>query len=518
MASSQKHAGKILVPWFNTNEWKHVYDSIFSESTTHASKLRALELLLMWKTRTPRLPSGVEGTLIILDAILQDEEHISEETLRNLYGTAIMRFLNLCGASGDKQGTFYRTAKQNNLPDWLIDLRHDIAHDQIVPSRDMLERGLEVCLDWLKREYWKKQEASITDYVISFNPDRKIEVAMKLYCQINLIQYLNNSKSLIQLDDQTLMEKFEIIKDIVLIDLNMHIKDVAALLLEALNSYITSVNTNGELISEAVLESGSLFSMEIFKDFSETIPNDFVNIWEPLLNLLYRKNMLIAFIKKLISIINSGTLESSTKVVASLWLTEILRGLVLTKNIYDAYYKSPNHHELNKNLEKVTLKNTIQNENLELRQVLDFNIDYYEDICQDLDAVTLNVIENASSFSSQLMQYILRLRGLSECSADNVKEIIAKYVCPGNVNETRLEDHPNLTESSLQASPNNAEMLNVVLDEDGTQLSTDTIECSDTNNSKEIYRRVEDTSIFEGCPLGVFKDQFRDNNPLLHFQ
>ncbi|KAF2881832.1 hypothetical protein ILUMI_24333 [Ignelater luminosus] len=517
MTSPQKHSGKILVPWFNTNEWKYVYNLIFNESNTHISKPRALQLLHMWKARTPRLPSGVEGTLIILEAMVQDEEHISEETLRVLYGAAIMRFLNLCGACGDKQGTFYRTAKQNNLPDWLIDLRHDIAHDQIVPSRGMLEIGLEVCLDWLKREYWEKQEAGMTDYVISFNPDRKIEVAMKLYCQINLIQYLDKSKSLIELDDQTLMEKFEIIKDIVLIDSSMHIKDAAALLLKALNSYITSANTNGELISEAVLESGSLFSMEIFKDFSETIPNDFVNIWEPLLNLLYGKNMLIQLIKKLIDIIGSDTLEKPKKRVASLWLTEILGGLVLTKNIYDAYHKLPNRHKLNKNLVKVTLKGAIQNENPELKQVLDFNIDYYEDIRPDLDAVTLNVIENANSFASQLMQYIVRLRGLSECSADYVKEIVEKYIRSENVNETRLEDHPNLIESSLQTSLNNAEMLNVLFGEDETQLSTDMNECSD-NNSKQIFSRVEDTSIFEGCPLGVFKGQDRDNNPLLHFQ
>ncbi|KAF2902582.1 hypothetical protein ILUMI_03608, partial [Ignelater luminosus] len=484
---AENHPGRIVVPWFNTNEWKYVFDSIFKEPTTHISKLRALELLRMWKIRTPKLASGVEGTLIILDAILQDKKHTSEEMLRILYGTAITRFLNLCVASGDDQDTFYRTAIQNNLPDWFIDLRHEIAHDPTVLSRYMLERGLEVCLDWLKHEYWEKEAASITDYVISLNRDEKIEVAIKLYCQINLIQYLDKSnKSLIELDEPTLMEKFEIIKDIVLIDLTMLIKDAAALLLKALNSSITSVNINGELISKAVIESGSLFSRKIFEDFSETIPNDFVNIWEPLLNFLYEKNMLIAFIKKLINITNSDTLEVTKKVVANLWLTEIFRGLVLTKHIFDAYHNLPDRHELNKNIAKAALKDAIQNEYPEFRQVLDFNIDYYEDILRDLDAITLNERDDANYFT--LMQYILKLRGLSECSVDNVKEIIES---PGNVNETRMEDNPQLIESSLQTSPNNAEMLNIVLSEDDTQLSTDAIECSAVTNSKPIYTRVE---------------------------
>lgn len=269
------------------------------------------------------------------------------------------RFLNLCGASGEKQGTFYRTAKQNNLPDWLIDLRHDIAHDQIVPSKCMLEIGLEVCLDWLKHEYWEKQAATITDYVICLNPDRKIEeAAVKLYCQINLIQYLDKTKRLVELDDPSLMEKLKTIEDIVVIDVNMNIKDVLALLLETLSSYIK--NTNGALVSEAIIQGGSMFSMEIFKDFNgkdfadnnthdlfkyyitvETIPNDFVLIWKPLLSLLHGKNMLIAFIKELIDFISSCTLGKTKKKIASLWLTEILKGLVLTKYVYDRYHKLP---------------------------------------------------------------------------------------------------------------------------------------------------------------------------------
>lgn len=270
----------------------------------------------------------------------------------NVYLIVFCRFLNLYNTSGD----------------WLIDLRHDL-----LPSKCMLETGLKVCLDWLKREYWEKQGATVTDYVICLNPDWRIEAAIRLHCQISLIQYLDQTKRLVELNDPTLMYEFKTIEDIVVIDVNMKIHNVLALLLEALSSYITNENTNGELVSVAIIQTGSMFSKEIFKDSNgkifvynnthdlftyyvtvKTIPNDFKLIWEPLLHFLYEKNMLIAFIKRLIEIISSSelikrlteiisgyTLQANKKRIANLWLTEIFKGLVLTKYIYDRYHKLP---------------------------------------------------------------------------------------------------------------------------------------------------------------------------------
>lgn len=77
----------------------------------------------------------------------------------------IFRFLNLCAANNRKQGTFYETARRNNLPDWLINIRHDLAHDQKVPSKFMLQYCLNYCLDWLKKEYWDAQYGVIRDFV-----------------------------------------------------------------------------------------------------------------------------------------------------------------------------------------------------------------------------------------------------------------------------------------------------------------------------------------------------------------
>lgn len=47
---------------------------------------------------------------------------------------------------------------------------------------------------------------------------------------------------------------------------------------------------------------------------------------------------------------------------------------------------------------------TIQNETPDLKQALDFDIDYYENIKEDLDTVTLNILEDDNLFTLQLKE------------------------------------------------------------------------------------------------------------------
>ncbi|GJQ67881.1 hypothetical protein Trydic_g16642 [Trypoxylus dichotomus] len=139
MALSQKHSGKILVPWFNSYEWRYVYSLIYSQNSTKSDKEKAVEILQIWKVRMPILFAGLEGTLIILNAMLYDDSKFTRAELSSFYALAIMRFLNLCAASSDQQGTLFRVAKKRKLPDWLVSIRHDLAHSQ----KEVLEKLLQ---------------------------------------------------------------------------------------------------------------------------------------------------------------------------------------------------------------------------------------------------------------------------------------------------------------------------------------------------------------------------------------
>lgn len=81
----------VLNVFFYSQEWKHVYYSIYSENSNLKTKKEALEILKIWKMRQVLLSSGVEGTLIVLGAMLMDTQHLDEEKVCLLYATSVMR-------------------------------------------------------------------------------------------------------------------------------------------------------------------------------------------------------------------------------------------------------------------------------------------------------------------------------------------------------------------------------------------------------------------------------------------
>lgn len=77
--------------YFCRHEWNYVYDLICKKENTKDNMSEALRIIKIWKARTPLLFSGVEGTLIIIEAMLQDESAVSEDNLCLLNCTAVMR-------------------------------------------------------------------------------------------------------------------------------------------------------------------------------------------------------------------------------------------------------------------------------------------------------------------------------------------------------------------------------------------------------------------------------------------
>lgn len=111
--------------------------------------------------RKPQLPVGVECTLGLIQVCLRDREwtpkiHTGEMStsyendLRMLYSTVIMKFLNhISNIAHDKQTSLFVIAKQLNIPDWIVDLRHNIAHGHELPSMDVMRVVTNMLLTWL---------------------------------------------------------------------------------------------------------------------------------------------------------------------------------------------------------------------------------------------------------------------------------------------------------------------------------------------------------------------------------
>ncbi|XP_046394914.1 uncharacterized protein LOC124162424 [Ischnura elegans] len=152
---------EIVVPWKSQDEWKVVGELVYIDDIEKRRK--AYEVLRSWKSRCLKLPAGAECTFIILEALLVEDEmnHVPEiqrcNVLPSCYAMALTRFLNLAG-SFEKVKTYfslYRIARSLNLPEWIVNLRHQSSHGHELPSLVVLKAGVALALNWLDIEYWK---------------------------------------------------------------------------------------------------------------------------------------------------------------------------------------------------------------------------------------------------------------------------------------------------------------------------------------------------------------------------
>ena len=130
--------------------------------STIASSLNAaqyaLDVVEVWRQRSNRLPHSIESTAMLVTAIVGDSVRLlhdllpqpctslplrsaprsalrSVSELRSTYSLAILRSVNgLVDANNQGGGTkrsVASLASNINLPAWLVDLRHDISHNEM---------------------------------------------------------------------------------------------------------------------------------------------------------------------------------------------------------------------------------------------------------------------------------------------------------------------------------------------------------------------------------------------------
>ncbi|RZB40956.1 uncharacterized protein BDFB_006249, partial [Asbolus verrucosus] len=341
MSLSQKHSGKVLVPWFNITEWKAVYNLIYTEYTQDWPK--ALEVLKIWKLRTPLLSAGVEGTLILLEALLVDTHRRSSYEITHIFSTSLVRFLNLCAANSDKQGTFYKTALKNGLPKWLISIRHDIAHSHNVPSRSMLELSLKFCLDWLKEKYWEMQDECMSDLIVDQVDDTSLEDAVHIYIHLSqsegvlednreLMERINkfiSSQGRSQLSAKKILEQVTIaLKDIIKSNTQEAADKIFTLLVD--NYFILLTDFEVDMFGDFLINVSFVTLLNI--SGKKKIPRSFISKWNNLLNILHETEIMPYFTYKLFDFVCDIRHDLLHQEVASLWIQEIFRGLINQKN------------------------------------------------------------------------------------------------------------------------------------------------------------------------------------------
>lgn len=90
------------------------------------------------------------------------------------------RFLNVCVTHDRMQGKFSINAKQARIPNWIIDMRHEIAHGTNLPTLDLLKKACEFGFDWLYNKYWLPVSQLLRDYVFETDVEPMNDQEMSL--------------------------------------------------------------------------------------------------------------------------------------------------------------------------------------------------------------------------------------------------------------------------------------------------------------------------------------------------
>lgn len=62
----------------------------------------------------------------------------------------LYRFLNHLSVMSNCKDSMYKMAKQQKIPDWLINLRHEAAHGNSLPALYLLRQASDIIMLWLK--------------------------------------------------------------------------------------------------------------------------------------------------------------------------------------------------------------------------------------------------------------------------------------------------------------------------------------------------------------------------------
>ncbi|XP_040138233.1 ribosomal biogenesis protein LAS1L isoform X8 [Ictidomys tridecemlineatus] len=156
--SSPLLAPSIVVAWLSRAEWEQVTVYLFCDD--HKLQRYALNRITVWRSRLGNeLPLAVASTADLIRCKLLDVTGgLGTDELRLLYGMALVRFVNLISERKPKfvKLSLKSLAQEVNIPDWVVELRHELTHKKM-PHINDCRRGCYFVLDWLQKTFWCHQ-------------------------------------------------------------------------------------------------------------------------------------------------------------------------------------------------------------------------------------------------------------------------------------------------------------------------------------------------------------------------
>ncbi|KAK7198279.1 Las1-like [Novymonas esmeraldas] len=148
------------------SEWAEVKRVLFDMAATSAAKRAALAVIGVWRLRARKervLPSYVEATEALVDAMLRDEaSELEGDALRLYYGAAISRVVHIITGSfaSGAADTYRKRASELGFPEEAVEVRQRVAHGALPLTSELRWVG-GLVLQFLFTEYWLEQERQV---------------------------------------------------------------------------------------------------------------------------------------------------------------------------------------------------------------------------------------------------------------------------------------------------------------------------------------------------------------------
>ncbi|XP_014888292.1 ribosomal biogenesis protein LAS1L [Poecilia latipinna] len=338
MKKSSSEKRRHVVAWVNKAEWDQVLDYLYSKDP--ALQRFALQRVSAWRGRyAHNTPVAVDCTAdLVRCQVLDRSGQLNGDDLVLLYGAALVRFVNLITErqQGRKARPLRRLAGKLNIPEWVVDLRHDFTHKKL-PTLKWCRKGCKVVLEWLQQEYWSRQLGGGADEDWESDSDGEEEDAELKRQESNL------------LSRQREMEAFKATRDVLisyeseryqsldgpqedralapLADMSWLLGEIKQLSLDSSDLLVDVLLEDGFLVPTVEqLETLGCDPFETSGSSEPRVPQPVLRFWLPLLKMLNSPSFIHLLLEKLFVELKVATTEQTDLRVfyLSAWASEVL--------------------------------------------------------------------------------------------------------------------------------------------------------------------------------------------------
>nr|XP_046251990.1 ribosomal biogenesis protein LAS1L [Scatophagus argus] len=324
-----------VVAWVNKAEWDQVLEYLYSKDS--ALQRYALQRISAWKGRyASSTPVAVECTAdLVRCQVLDRSGQLDGDDLVLLYGAALVRFVNLITErqQGKTARPLRRLAGNLNIPEWVVNLRHDFTHRKL-PTLKWCRKGCKVVLEWLQQEYWSRQLGGGANEDWESQPDgddEEIDREDALIARQKEMEAYKNARGLLisyeKEQYQTFEDKDKSLCPAPFADMSWLLGEIKQFALESCDLLIDVLLEDGFIIPTVEqLETLGCSTCDNACPTEPRLPQTFLRFWLPLLKMLNSPSFIHLLLEKLFVELKLLAKEQNNHRVfyISAWISEVI--------------------------------------------------------------------------------------------------------------------------------------------------------------------------------------------------